>query len=82
VDIKDGFVSVDGKKLDEPYVMAPNRDAYTLPQPVRVPDGYVWVMGDNRANSSDSRVIGPQPMSSILGKAFVIYWPIDRLRGL
>ena len=49
---------------------------------MRIPAGYVWVMGDNRANSSDSRVIGPQPVSGILGQAFVIYWPIDRIRGL
>jgi signal peptidase I len=82
VSIDHGFVSVDGKKLDEPYVVPANRDDYSLPQPVRIPEGYVWVMGDNRANSSDSRVIGPQPVTSLLGKAFVIYWPVDRLKGL
>jgi signal peptidase I len=82
VDIQHGYVTVDGKKLDEPYVVPSNRDDYTLPKPVRIPQGYVWVMGDNRANSSDSRVIGPQPVTAILGKAFVIYWPLDRIRGL
>jgi signal peptidase I len=82
VSIDNGYVSVDGKRLDEPYVQDANRDTYTLPKPVRVPEGYVWVMGDNRANSSDSRVIGPQPVTGLLGKAFVIYWPVDRLKGL
>jgi signal peptidase I len=82
VDIRDGYVYVNGKKLDEPYVTPANRDKYTLPAPVKIPAGYIWVMGDNRGNSADSRVIGPQPVSRVLGQAFVIYWPIDRLRGL
>ncbi len=82
VQVKDGYVYVDGKKLDEPYVQQGNRDAYTMPAPVTVPKGFVWVMGDNRANSSDSRVIGPQPLSKILGQAFVIYWPLNRLNSL
>ena len=77
-----GVIYVNGKKLDEPYITPANRDKYTLPAPVKIPAGFVWVMGDNRANSADSRVIGPQPISKVLGQAFVIYWPIDRMRGL
>ena len=42
----------------------------------------VYVMGDNRANSADSRYIGPQPVSEILGEAFAIYWPVSRIRLL
>jgi signal peptidase I len=82
VQIKDGYVSVDGTKLDEPYVAKDRRDNYTSPTPTKVPQGYVWVMGDNRGNSADSRVIGPQPLSAILGQAFTIYWPIQRFGGL
>lgn len=82
VDIKDGYVYVDGKKLDEPYVKPANRDRYNLGQPVKVPKGYLWLMGDNRANSQDSRFIGPQPVDKVLGQAFVIYWPIEHLKGL
>ena len=82
VEIKDGAVFVDGVKLDEPYVSKERRDNYSSPTPTKVPAGYVWVMGDNRGNSSDSRVIGPQPVTAILGKAFAIYWPVQRIGGL
>ncbi len=82
VQVKDGYVYVNGKKLDEPYVQPQNRDHYNSAAPTIVPKGYVWVMGDNRANSSDSRFIGPQPVTKILGQAFVIYWPLNRIRGL
>ena len=82
VQVKDGYVYVDGVKLDEPYVAQDRRDNYSSPTPTKVPRGYVWVMGDNRGNSSDSRVIGPQPLSAILGEAFSIYWPVQRMSGL
>jgi signal peptidase I len=39
-------------------------------------------MGDNRNNSGDSRVFGPVPLSSIVGEAFAIYWPLNHIRGL
>ena len=42
-------------------------------------DGQVWVMGDNRTDSKDSRFFGPIQESSIVGRAFVIVWPLDRL---
>jgi signal peptidase I len=82
VEIREGYVYVNGIKIDEPYIASDRRDTYTSASPTRVPAGYVWVMGDNRGNSSDSRVIGPQPVSAILGKAFAIYWPIQRMGGL
>jgi signal peptidase I len=82
VDVQDGVVSVDGKKLVEPYVNAAYPDHSDLDSPVKVPAGMIWVMGDNRANSKDSRFIGPQPVSQVLGRAFAIYWPIDRVTWL
>lgn len=82
VDVRDGVVYVDGKALAEPYVADASRDRYTSRQPTRVPPGQVWLMGDNRANSRDSRYFGPRPVSDLLGTAFVIYWPLDRLRTL
>jgi signal peptidase I len=82
VDVQDGKVSVDGVLLDEPYVNPAYPDHYDSDAPVKVPAGMIWVMGDNRANSKDSRFIGPQPVSAVLGRAFAIYWPLARLRGL
>lgn len=80
VDLIDGKVVVDGTPLDEPYVHGlPSlpgdaRIAY----PLTLPPDTVWVMGDNRTQSKDSRWLGPQPVSAVHGKAFVIYWPVTR----
>jgi signal peptidase I len=82
VDIQDGAVIVDGRALDEPFVNKAYPDHYDADAAVTVPPGTVWVMGDNRANSKDSRYIGPQPISMILGRAFAIYWPLERLGWL
>jgi signal peptidase I len=82
VDIRDGTVYVDGKARYEPYVNTRYPDEYVSDAPVRVPPRMVFVMGDNRANSRDSRFIGPQPVSKILGRAFAICWPLDRLGTL
>jgi len=82
IDIRDDHVYVDGELLDEPYVHGLPTTPGTEPIPLTVPDGYVWVMGDNRPNSGDSRFIGPQPVSAVLGRAFTIYWPIEHWSGL
>lgn len=75
VDIHDNTVWVDGVALDEPYV----HGKPTLPGPVMtpltVPAGCVWLMGDNRTKSSDSRYFGPQPVSKVRGRAILTYWP-------
>jgi signal peptidase I len=82
IDIRDGVVYVDGSRLDERYVNARYPDHYDADGESVVPTGTVFVMGDNRANSNDSRYIGPVPLSSIIGRAFAVYWPLDRLSGL
>ena len=79
-DIRDGKVFVDGQQRVEPFVNQAYPDDYTADATVTVPAGTVYVMGDNRANSKDSRYIGPQRVSDILGKTFAIYWPLGRLR--
>ena len=69
---------MDGKPLDEPYTHGkPTAAAEPGVHATRstVPDGYVWLMGDNRTNSGDSRYIGPQPVSPIKGRAIWTYWP-------
>jgi len=75
VEAHDGRVLVDGRELIEPYLPDDVRTAeFTA---VVVPPGMVWVMGDNRSNSADSRVFGPIPRSTVVGRAFVRVWPLD-----
>jgi signal peptidase I len=71
VDIQDGRVLVNGQEISEPYIAAPPKDGGKWD----VPQGYLFVMGDNRNNSSDSRAIGPIPLENVIGKSVLIYWP-------
>ncbi len=80
VEIVDNRVLVDGVVIAEPYL--PDGVRMADMDPVEVPDGELWVMGDNRNHSSDSRVFGTIPADEVVGKAFVIMWPLDRLGGL
>ncbi|MDH4139992.1 MAG: signal peptidase I [Coriobacteriia bacterium] len=84
VDIKDGTVYVDGHPLQEPYLhgLSTEPGGDSIEYPFTVPDGDIWVMGDNRPNSGDSRYLGPQPVSSVKGRAFAVYWPLSRIGGL
>lgn len=85
VDLKDGFVYVDGKKLDETYTEG--KPSYPLDSakdanvvyPYRVPVGHIWVMGDNRTSSQDSRYFGSVPISSVQGRAVFRYWPLSSI---
>lgn len=83
VDLRDGDVYVDGKKLDEPYTDGkpsyPLSNAYgiSITYPYTVPEGEIWVMGDNRTNSQDSRYFGAVPVHSVTGKAVLKYWPLS-----
>ncbi len=85
VDLKDGYVYVDGKKLDEPYTEGkqslPLNTAYgvSVTYPYTVPDGYLWVMGDNRTNSADSRYFGAVSKDSVTGHANFTFWPLNRI---
>lgn len=88
VDLQDGHVVVDGQVLDEPYTQGQPSDPLATAvgievlYPYTVPSGYIWVMGDNRSNSADSRYFGAIPESSVTGHAICIYWPLSRMGGL
>lgn len=81
VEGRDGHVYVNGKRLVEPYLKDPT---YFIPPfgPVTVPQGQLFVMGDNRAASQDSRYFGTIPVDDVVGKAFVIIWPPAHWGGL
>jgi len=76
VRIENGHLYVNGSEVKEPYVV--NRDFYNMPS-VTVPQGFYFVLGDNRPNSEDSRFWGFLPRGNIKGKAVVRYWPISRI---
>ncbi len=90
VDLKEGHVFVDGKELFEPYTRGklsePEGNSMNLGLPISypytVPEGSVWVMGDNRDNSLDSRSFGSINKSSITSKALCIIWPVEDMRML
>ncbi|MFT7599868.1 MAG: signal peptidase I [Acidimicrobiales bacterium] len=73
---REGQLIRNGEVVDEPYL---DPEVFTGSfGPVEIPDGTVWVMGDNRGNSSDSRVFGTIDVDLIEGRAFVRYWPLGR----
>jgi signal peptidase I len=82
VDIRDGRLWLNGVALNEPYVHGKPTEPGTVPMPITIPKGYVFLMGDNRPNSGDARFFGPQPASAVEGKAFCVYWPLSGIKGL
>lgn len=82
VDLRDGVVWVDGRPLDEPYTHGLPSEPLDFALPVAVPEGCVWVMGDNRTDSRDSRAFGPVPVDSIRGRALAVYWPPEHAHDL
>ncbi len=71
VGIKNGRVTINGEVLREPYINA----APAYEGQWRVPDGYLFVLGDNRNDSSDSHAWGFLPLQNVVGKGMLIYWP-------
>ena len=78
--IEDGTVLVNGVPLDEPYVV--NTDDRSF-GPYEVPEGRLFVLGDNRPNSADSRFgLGYVELDKVVGRAAFVLWPLDRAGGL
>lgn len=82
VDVQDGRVFVDGEPIDEPYTHGKQTEPGSVPMPTTVPDGQVWLMGDNRPESGDSRFFGPRSVETVRGRAFWTYWPLNRFGTL
>lgn len=79
VEVREGLVRVDGQSLSESYLLEPPR--YTW-GPAHVPEGMLFVLGDNRNASSDSHIWGFLPRSNVLGRAWVRFWPPSRAGAL
>jgi signal peptidase I len=77
-EMRNGFVYINGRRLQESYVERDRRDVDTSP-PRKIPEDSYWVMGDNRAQSCDSRVWGALPRDNLIGKVFAVYWPPKRI---
>jgi signal peptidase I len=76
VEGKDGTIRINGKPLSEPYLNELDFEDFA---PKKIPEGKLWVMGDNRNHSSDSRVFGPIDEDKIVGRAILRIWPFPRL---
>ena len=83
LDIKDGKVYVNGRELVEPYLP---QGTVTYPgamkMPITIPPNTLWVMGDNRGNSSDSRVFGAISQDKVVGRTIVRVWPLGDMSFL
>ena len=83
IEIKENVVYIEGEPLDEPYLTEEARSSNGDLEPTTVPDGEVFVMGDNRGNSADSRYgLGTVPLDRVIGKAFVLIWPPSHVGGI
>jgi len=74
-----GAVFINGRKVDEPYATGGEDYSGT---PTWVPPGHVFVLGDNRENSEDSRMWGPVPLENMRGKGVAAFYPFDRAHWL
>lgn len=73
LELKQGLLYINGKRVNEPYIV---RD-YSNYGPYKVPQGMLFVMGDNRPNSRDSRAFGPVPVRAVIGRVFLKWWPMS-----
>jgi len=80
IEVRDNTVFIDGVALVEPYAIWDGANPAFGPEVI--PEGTVFVMGDNRSHSRDSRIFGPIPQDRIIGRAFVVLWPVANWSGL
>jgi signal peptidase I len=75
IEVRGGHTFIDGQAIEEPWVTNFGGPGYP---PTLVPPDHVFIMGDNRPNSRDSRAIGPVPISEIKGRVWLVCWPFDQ----
>lgn len=88
VQMRDDVLLVNGKQVDEPYLKEKKEEAKengNLPLtkdfgPIKVPPDHIYVLGDNRQNSTDSRVIGPVDVKTVVGRSEFVFWPLSDIR--
>ena len=79
VQVLDGKLILDGKVIPEPFIKEP-MDPLNNYGPTKVPPGDLFVMGDNRNISEDSRIIGPIPISTVIGRVDLVFWPLNKFQ--
>lgn len=79
IEIRNGLVFINGEKVDEGYLTTETKGYFG---PIQIGYNELFVMGDNRGNSMDSREFGPILMKSVIGKASMVYWPIKECKTL
>lgn len=79
LEIKDNRVWIDGVAISEPYLAEVYQRNYG---PVQIPEDHIFVMGDNRNNSRDSRYIGPVRLDQVLSRAWMRIWPLEEVAFL
>lgn len=94
VRVENDVLFIDGERVEESFIEESkqiaenNGQVYTFDFSIEdlpggyqtVPEGHVLVLGDNRSNSTDSRMLGMVPIDQLVGKAEILYWPLDRFR--
>lgn len=87
VEVRDGKLYINNKEMPEPYLdknrktMVEDGEPLTEDfEPVKVPPGHIFVMGDNRRNSRDSRDIGTIDLNRVVGRAEFVFWPLNQFR--
>jgi signal peptidase I len=79
VEVRHGQVLIDGQLLEEHWTTQLGGPDYA---PAVVPPLHIFVLGDNRPNSRDSRYFGPVPVDNVIGRAWLVCWPPDQLRSI
>jgi signal peptidase I len=79
IEIRGGHTYINGEAIDEPWVA--HFGGRDFPSTL-IPEGHIFIVGDNRSNSRDSRDIGPVPIDSIIGRAWFVYWPLPEFQFL